>query len=94
MSDQRDPAAPRDDYVSILADAKRIVRASVLYRRFIDGTPLENDIAVWMADFALDIVREHASFMREAALAPAVTIELARQANALAEVARPDEVEP
>lgn len=39
------------DYVTALNRAKDIVKASVLYRRFIDGTPLENDIAVWMADF-------------------------------------------
>ncbi len=39
------------DYVKVLQDAKRIVNTSVLYRKFIDGTPLENDIAVWMADF-------------------------------------------
>lgn len=42
------------DYVSLLKAAKEHVNASVLYRRFIDGTPLENDIAVWMADFASD----------------------------------------
>jgi len=49
------------DYVSLLKAAKEHVNASVLYRRFIDGTPLENDIAVWMADFAsncLDVVEQ------------------------------------
>lgn len=45
------------DYVQILKMAKTNVNGSVLYKRFIDGTPLENDIAVWMADFALEIVR-------------------------------------
>jgi len=46
------PSPQPFDYVAVLKDAKQIVNASVLYRRFIDGTPLENDIAVWMADFA------------------------------------------
>lgn len=48
------PGLPDDidlDYCQLLTHAKRIVRESVLYRRFIDGTPLENDLAVWMADF-------------------------------------------
>ena len=40
------------DYVALLTEAKRRVRASVLWQRFIAHTPLENDIAVWMADFA------------------------------------------
>jgi hypothetical protein len=40
------------DYVALLQEAKQRVNGSPLYRRFIDGTPLENDIAVWMADFA------------------------------------------
>ena len=32
--------------------ADEIVRGKILWKRFIDGTPLANDIAVWMADFA------------------------------------------
>lgn len=40
------------DYVAMLKKAKAHVQASPLYRRFIEHTPLENDIAVWMADFA------------------------------------------
>jgi hypothetical protein len=40
------------DYVALLKAARAHVEASVLYKRFISGTPLENDIAVWMADFA------------------------------------------
>jgi len=34
--------------------AQSIVKEKYLFKRFIDGTPLENDIACWMADFALD----------------------------------------
>lgn len=44
-------------FVSLLAKAKAQVLASVLYRTFIDGTPLENDIAVWMATFASEGMR-------------------------------------
>jgi len=40
------------DYVEALGRAKAFVRRSSLWARFIDHTPLSNDIAVWMADFA------------------------------------------
>lgn len=46
--DQPEPVA----WVDLLKDADKIVRGKVLWKRFIDGTPLANDIAVWMADFA------------------------------------------
>ena len=36
----------------LLKEADQIVRNKVLWKRFIDGTPLANDIACWMADFA------------------------------------------
>lgn len=45
------------DYVKRLQDANRIVRESCLWKRFIDGTPLENDLAVWMTDFAAESVK-------------------------------------
>lgn len=45
-------AAQRLNYVEMLKRAKGIVRASPLWKRFIDGTPLSNDAAVWMVDFA------------------------------------------
>ena len=32
--------------------AQQIVESKFLWKRFIDGTPLANDIACWMADFA------------------------------------------
>jgi hypothetical protein len=35
-----------------LREAEGQVRASPLWKRFIDGTPLSNDIAVWMTVFA------------------------------------------
>lgn len=40
-------------WVDLLKQAEEIVRSKTLWKRFIDGTPLENDIAVWMADFAI-----------------------------------------
>ena len=40
------------DFTSLLSEAEEIVRGKPVWKRFIDGTPLANDIAVWMADFA------------------------------------------
>lgn len=40
------------DFVGVLKEAKKIVAAYPLHRKFIDGTPLQNDIAVMMAEFA------------------------------------------
>lgn len=40
------------DFVSALKEAKAIVAAYPLHKKFIDGTPLQNDIAVMMAEFA------------------------------------------
>ncbi|SEJ54686.1 hypothetical protein [Frateuria terrea] len=42
------------NFVTLLGRAQAQVEASPLWRRFIDGTPLANDIAVWMANFALE----------------------------------------
>lgn len=39
-------------WVVLQKTADEIVRSKSLWKRFIDGTPLENDIACWMADFA------------------------------------------
>ena len=38
-------------FVDALAAAQKVVESYPLYRKFIDGTPLQNDIAVWMAEF-------------------------------------------
>lgn len=48
------PAAQGEpvDFVSLLEEAERIVRGKPLWKRFISGTPLENDVPVWMANFA------------------------------------------
>lgn len=42
----------RRDMPPLLDAADQIVRSKFHVWRFIEGTPLENDIAVWMADFA------------------------------------------
>ena len=46
--EQDEPVAWDD----LLKDAQQIVKDKFLYKRFIDGTPLSNDIPCWMADFA------------------------------------------
>ena len=42
------------DWVSLNKAADEIVRSKPTWKRFIDGTPLANDIACWMAYFALE----------------------------------------
>ena len=59
------PSNLRTDYVSLLSEAQKRVRASVLFKRFIDGTPLSNDIAVWMADLAQDALLGRGGRVRE-----------------------------
>ena len=39
------------NYIELMNSAQKIVESYVYFRRFIASTPLENDIAVWMADF-------------------------------------------
>lgn len=44
----------KPDYIKLLSRADEIVKAKPIYKRFIDGTPLANDISVWMVDFVLE----------------------------------------
>ena len=44
---------PPLDWVEMLKEAIGIVKGKPTYKRFIDGTPLSNDVPVWMADFAI-----------------------------------------
>lgn len=44
----------------LLKEADQIVRSKSVYKKFIDGTPLANDIAVWMTAFAQDVARRDA----------------------------------
>jgi hypothetical protein len=52
------PPSEPFDFVKRLQLAQGQVQSSPLYKRFIDGTPLENDIAVWMVTFAAQSVRD------------------------------------
>jgi hypothetical protein len=45
-------------YTDLLKDAAVIVRDKLLWKRFIDGTPLSNDLPFWMADFAAAAVAQ------------------------------------
>ena len=45
------------NFVSLLHEAEQIVQSKPTWKRFIDGTPLTNDIAVWMTVFAQDVAR-------------------------------------
>ena len=47
-AEQAQPVAWQD----LLLEAQRIVESKPTWNRFIDGTPLANDIAGWMCDFA------------------------------------------
>lgn len=58
MSPKRESAEDTSEreivtFPDALKTAQAIVESYPLYRRFIDGTPLQNDIAVWMVEFAL-----------------------------------------
>jgi hypothetical protein len=39
-------------WTDLLKQAEEFVRSKSLWKKYIDGTPLANDIAVWMASFA------------------------------------------
>ncbi len=44
------------NWIELNTKAQSKVESSVLWERFIDGTPLSNDIACWMADFAIEAI--------------------------------------
>ena len=46
------------DWIELRKKAEEIVKSKYVYQKFIDGTPLENDIACWMADFVIDQLNE------------------------------------
>jgi len=39
---------------SLMKEAQAIVESKYVFKKFIRATPLENDVAVWMAEFAKD----------------------------------------
>lgn len=52
MNEQKLPA-----WQDVLGDAEQLVRQKPLWSKFIKGTPLENDVPVMMADFALRLLQ-------------------------------------
>jgi hypothetical protein len=46
------PAQEPVALADLVKEAQQIVKSKFLWKKFIDGTPLANDIAFWMADFA------------------------------------------
>jgi hypothetical protein len=56
-------------WVDLLKQAEEVVRSKSLWKKYIDGTPLANDIAVWMASFA----QEHATPPAQPAVPDAMT---------------------
>lgn len=51
---KHEPEQAALNWVNLQNAAAEIVRNKLIWKRFIDGTPLANDIACWMADFALE----------------------------------------
>jgi hypothetical protein len=65
-------AAPVQEPVvwfDLLKQAEEVVRSKPLWKKYIDGTPLANDIAVWMASFA----QEHTTPPAQPAVPDAMT---------------------
>ena len=52
--------APTGNWDNLQEEAQRYVRDKPQWQRWIDGTPMDNDVPVWMADFALTILRRFA----------------------------------
>ena len=52
------------DFASLLREAEEIVQSKPTWKRFIDGTPLANDIAVWMVVFSQDVARRTSQSQR------------------------------
>lgn len=56
MSEQKE--RERIGLGGLMKEAQSIVEQKFLFPKFIDGTPLANDIAVWMAEFAAQKLEE------------------------------------
>ena len=59
-------------WVDLLKQAEEVVRSKSLWKKYIDGTPLANDIAVWMASFA----QEHTTLPAQPAPVQPVAFEV------------------
>ena len=47
-------------WAGVLEEAQQYVRDKPQWGRWLDGTPLSNDVAVWMTDFALILLKRAA----------------------------------
>ena len=77
-AEKEQPAAPTDEpmaWVDLLNAAEKIVRSKAVWKQWIDGTPLSNDVPVWMATFA----QYHAAQQPAAPALPADAAEWLRQ---------------
>jgi len=72
MTAPTQPQPASAEWPHLLDAAQQIVEAKPTWKRFIDGTSLSNDIAVWMADFA------HATIVADHAAVQQLTAEVAR----------------
>lgn len=45
-------------WITLMPEAEQIVKGKHVYKRFIDGTPLSNDVPCWMVEFALEQVAQ------------------------------------
>ena len=55
MSEQPTPRTDaKFDLRNEMREAREFVNSSPLFRRFIDGTPLENDVACWIANAVIE----------------------------------------
>lgn len=53
LKDEREAAWDNSKpLVSLMKEAQSIVESKHVFKKFVRGTPLENDVAVWMAEFA------------------------------------------
>jgi hypothetical protein len=57
MKSDLEPNPPRD-IIQAIKKAEKFVKSQYLFKEFIDGTPLTNDIAVWLADFYMQGYQE------------------------------------
>ena len=51
---------PMQSFHDLLREAENIVQNKAVWKRFIDGTPLSNDVPIWMVAFAQETARAYA----------------------------------
>lgn len=53
------PTYTKPDFVQLRQRAEPLVKKLSYYKKFVDGTPLENDMATMLAVFARDVLDEY-----------------------------------